>query len=482
LVFRPGKEYYFYGEDGKMTENKLGTMPINKLLINMSLPIMISMLVQALYNVVDSIFVAQINENALTAVSLAFPVQNLMIAIAVGTGVGTNALLSRSLGEKRINKANDVAVNSIFLGILSFGVFFVAGLFFSRFYFATQTSDIEIIEFGVSYLTIICIGSIGKFTQIVYERLLQATGKSFYTMITQGTGAILNIILDPILIFGYFGMPKMGVAGAAIATVIGQVVAAILAIYFNHKVNKELNLSLKGFRPNLDVIKRIYSVGVPSIIMQSITSVTTYGLNNILIAFSSTATAVFGVYFKLQSFVFMPVFGLNNGMVPIIAYNYGAKQGRRVSETIRYSMVYAVCIMFVGLVLLQLFPGELLSLFNASGDMLGIGIPALRIISLSYIFAGACIVASSVYQAFGNGMLSLLTAISRQLVVLLPVAYGLSLLGNVNLIWWSYPIAEIASVVLNIVFLRNIYREKISQLDRETDAPRGRGTVLCPDK
>ncbi|NLP17963.1 MAG: MATE family efflux transporter, partial [Firmicutes bacterium] len=395
-------------------------MPIGQLLINMSLPIMISMLVQALYNIVDSIFVAQINENALTAVSLAFPVQNLMISIAVGTGVGSNALLSRTLGEGNYKKANDVATNSIFLGLLSFAVFFILGLIFSRCYYVSQTGDAQIIAYGVSYLTIVCIGSIGKFTQIVFERLLQATGKTFYTMITQGTGAIINIILDPILIFGLFGLPKMGVAGAAIATVIGQVVAAILAIFFNFKVNKELNLNIRSFRPHRGIIGEIYKVGVPSIVMRSITSVTTYGINNILINFTTTATAVFGVYYKLQSFVLMPIFGLNNGMVPIIAYNYGAKDGKRVTETIRLSIIYAFGIMILGIVLMQVFPGKALALFNASEDMLAIGIPALRIISLNFVFAGFCIVASSVYQAFGNGLLSLITAVSRQLLVLLP--------------------------------------------------------------
>ncbi len=448
-----------------MEENKLGVMPIGQLLINMSLPIMISMLVQALYNIVDSIFVAQINENALTAVSLAFPVQNLMISIAVGTGVGSNALLSRTLGEGNYKKANDVATNSIFLGLLSFAVFFILGLIFSRCYYVSQTGDAQIIAYGVSYLTIVCIGSIGKFTQIVFERLLQATGKTFYTMITQGTGAIINIILDPILIFGLFGLPKMGVAGAAIATVIGQVVAAILAIFFNFKVNKELNLNIRSFRPHRGIIGEIYKVGVPSIVMRSITSVTTYGINNILINFTTTATAVFGVYYKLQSFVLMPIFGLNNGMVPIIAYNYGAKDGKRVTETIRLSIIYAFGIMILGIVLMQVFPGKALALFNASEDMLAIGIPALRIISLNFVFAGFCIVASSVYQAFGNGLLSLITAVSRQLLVLLPVAYGLSLFRNVNLIWWSFPIAEVVSVALNVVFLKNIYREKILQME-----------------
>ena len=442
-------------------ENKMGTMPIKKLLINMSLPIMISMLVQALYNVVDSIFVAQISENALTAVSLAFPVQNLMIAIAVGTGVGTNALLSRALGEKDFKKVNDLASNAVLLGVFSYVVFSILGLLFSKAYFRFQTNDAQIIEYGVAYLSIICIGSIGKFLQIVFERLLQSTGKTIYTMITQSTGAIINIILDPILIFGLFGMPRMGTAGAAIATVIGQIVAAILAIIFNLKVNKEIEINMKGFKPNLEIIKSIYAIGIPSIIMMSITSVTTYGLNNILKKFSSTAIAVLGVYFKLQSFIFMPVFGLTNGMVPIIAYNYGAREKERLIETIKLSMLYGLGIMTFGIVMIQLFPEKILALFNASKNMLSIGVPALRIISLGYLFAGFSIVASSVYQALGNGVLSLTNAISRQLVVLLPAAYLLSLLGNVNRIWWSFPIAEIMSLVLSIIFLRYIYNQKI---------------------
>ncbi|NLJ99312.1 MAG: MATE family efflux transporter [Tissierellia bacterium] len=443
----------------------MGTMPIKKLLINMSLPIMISMLVQALYNVVDSIFVAQISENALTAVSLAFPVQNLMIAIAVGTGVGTNALLSRALGEKDFKKVNDLASNAVLLGVFSYVVFSILGLLFSKAYFRFQTNDAQIIEYGVAYLSIICIGSIGKFLQIVFERLLQSTGKTIYTMITQSTGAIINIILDPILIFGLFGMPRMGTAGAAIATVIGQIVAAILAIIFNLKVNKEIEINMKGFKPNLEIIKSIYAIGIPSIIMMSITSVTTYGLNNILKKFSSTAIAVLGVYFKLQSFIFMPVFGLTNGMVPIIAYNYGAREKERLIETIKLSMLYGLGIMTFGIVMIQLFPEKILALFNASKNMLSIGVPALRIISLGYLFAGFSIVASSVYQALGNGVLSLTNAISRQLVVLLPAAYLLSLLGNVNRIWWSFPIAEIMSLVLSIIFLRYIYNQKILPIE-----------------
>lgn len=453
-----------------LEENKMGVMPIKKLLISMSLPIMVSMLIQALYNVVDSIFVAQINENALTAVSLAFPIQNLIIAIAVGTGVGINSLLSRSLGEKNFKKANFTASNGVLLGVLSYTIFLVFGLFFSRLYFTSQTNDQQIIDYGVTYLSIISIGSLGTFLQIVYERLLQSTGKTFHTMITQGTGAIINIILDPILIFGWFGMPKMGIAGAALATIIGQIIAALLSIYFNRKVNKEIEVQVKGFKPNMGIIKEIYAVGIPSILMMSITSITTYAINNILIKFSSTATAVYGIYFKVQSFVFMPVFGLNNGMVPILAYNFGARKKSRLMETIKLSTIYAVIIMTLGLIAIQLVPDKILSLFNASENMLDIGIPALRIISLGYIFAAVSIVLSSVYQAFGNGMLSLINSISRQLVVLLPAAYFLSLTGNVNRIWWSYPIAEIVSLVLSIVFLKYIYDQKIAlMVDEDID-------------
>ncbi|HLR21277.1 MAG TPA: MATE family efflux transporter [Tissierellaceae bacterium] len=448
----------------QVEENKMGTMPIKKLLINMSLPIMISMLIQALYNIVDSIFVSRISENALTAVSLAFPMQNLMIAIAVGTGVGINAILSRSLGAKNFKRANNIASNGVLLGVLSYVVFLIFGSFFSKYYFLTQTNDPQIIEYGTTYLRIISMASIGLFIQITFERLLQSTGKTIYTMVMQGLGAIINIILDPILIFGLFGMPKMGVAGAAWATVIGQIVAGILGVIFNSKVNHEINMDIKNFKPKLNIIKDIYIVGIPSMVMLSITSVTIYGINNILIKLSATATAVFGIYFKLQSFVFMPVFGLNNGMVPIIAYNYGAQDKERVTKTIRLSIIYAFGIMIIGLSMIQLFPDKILSLFNASEDMLNIGIPALRIISLSYIFAGVTIVASSVYQALGNGMLSLITSATRQLIVLLPVAYWLSLSGNVNLIWWSYPIAEGVALVLSIIALKYVYEKNIEPI------------------
>ncbi len=448
----------------RMPENKMGTMPVNSLLISMSLPMVISMLVQALYNVVDSIFVSRISENALTAVSLAFPIQSLMIAIGAGTGVGVNALLSRSLGEKDYKKVNASAMNGIFLALISFIVFMILGFTIVTPFYQGQTSDAEIIKYGIEYLTIICTCSFGIYTQFIFERLLQSTGKTFYTMVTQGTGAIINIILDPILIFGLLGAPKMGVAGAAVATVIGQIVAGILAIIINLTKNDEVKLQIKGFKPSLHTIGQIYAVGIPSIIMQSIGSIMVYGMNKILMAFSSTATAVFGVYFKLQSFIFMPVFGLNNGMVPIIAYNYGAQKKSRLIKTLKLSILYSVLIMAVGVVIFQLFPDRLFMLFDASEHMLSMGIPALRIISIHFILAGFCIICSSSFQALGNGIYSMIISICRQLVVLLPAAYLLSRLGNVNFVWWAFPIAEGMSLLLNVLFLININKKILSKM------------------
>ena len=361
-----------------MQENKMGTMPIDKLIISMSLPIMISMLVQALYNIVDSIFVAQISENALTAVSMAFPIQNLMIAVGVGTAVGVNALLARSLGERDFDKVNKIAENAVFLVLLSYLLFLIIGLFFAEPFFRSQTDIEEIVLYGKQYLTVCCCLSFGCFTQLMFERMLQATGKTVYTMITQTTGAVINIILDPILIFGLFGFPKMGITGAAAATVIGQMIAAVLAVFINQTRNKEIQLSLKGFHPDGTIIGQIYAIGVPSIVMQAIGSVMNYGMNRILISFSSTATAVFGVYFKLQSFVFMPAFGLNNGVIPVMAYNYGAGSRERVVKTLRHTVTYAVCIMAVGLLIFQLFPTQLLKMFSASDTMLSLGSSSQR--------------------------------------------------------------------------------------------------------
>ena len=440
-------------------------MPVPKLLITMSLPMIISMLVQALYNVVDSVFVAQINEEALTAVSLAFPVQNLMIAIAAGTGVGINALLSRNLGEKNLEGANAAAKNGIFLGMISYIVMAVIGLAGSHFFFTVQTKDPVIVRYGTQYMLIITVVSVGIFMQITFERLLQSTGKTIYNMITQGTGAIINIVLDPILIFGMFGLPRMEVAGAALATVIRQLVAVCMSLYFNCKKNTELDLNMRTFRPNKTIIATIYKVGVPSIIMQSIGSVMVFGMNKILLIFSSTAAAVFGVYFKLQSFIFMPIFGLNNGMIPIIAYNYGAKNRERIMATIKMSVLIAVGIMLVGLVVFQIFPVQLLEIFDASENMLGIGVPALRIISLSFIFAGYIIIIISVFQALGNGVYSLMVSVIRQLFVILPVAYLFARVFGLSRVWWAIPIAEIVAVTVTTLMFRRIIRLKIKPLE-----------------
>ncbi|MEJ8733538.1 MATE family efflux transporter [Mediterraneibacter sp. ICN-202921] len=445
-------------------ENKMGVMPVPKLLISMSLPMIISMLVQALYNIIDSMFVAQLSEDALTAVSLAFPVQNLMIAIATGTGVGINALLSRNLGEKHFEEADLAARNGIFLGFISFICIAVFGTVGSRFFFAAQTDNAVIVDYGTQYMLVITIMSFGIFLEITLERLLQATGKTFYTMITQGTGAVINIILDPILIFGLFGFPRLEVAGAALATVFGQIVAMFLALLFNCRKNTELNLNMRKFRPDKRIISIIYKVGVPSIIMQSISSIMVFGMNKILMPFSSTATAVFGVYFKLQSFIFMPVFGLNNGMIPIIAYNYGARNRKRILSTMRLSIYIAVSIMLVGLLIFQLLPGSLLKLFDASQHMIEIGIPALRIISLSFLFAGYCIIMGSVFQALGNGVYSLIISVARQLLVILPVAYIFSKIWGLNAVWLAIPIAEIASVVLSTLLFKRINRLKLKPL------------------
>lgn len=445
-------------------ENKMGVMSVNKLLMAMSLPMVISMVIQALYNVVDSMFVAQINENALTAVSLAFPVQNLMIAIITGTGVGINALLSRNLGEKNRMAANKTANNGIFLAGISYLGFALAGGLFSGFFFRMQTTINAIVDYGTTYLLICTIGSFGIFGELTFEKLLQSTGKTFYTMLTQGAGAIINIVFDPIFIFGYFGFPAMGVAGAALATVLGQIIAMLLAIYFNITKNDEIQMQLKKFRPDSKTIKGIYGVGIPSIFMGSVASVMTFGMNRILIGFTPTATAVFGVYFKLQSFIFMPTFGLNNGMIPIVAYNYGARKKERITKTIKLSIAYAIGIMLVGFITFQLFSHQLLTLFSASDHMQEIGGHALRIISISFLFAGFCIIAGSVFQALGNGVLSLIVSIARQLVVLLPAAFILAKTGGLHSVWWAFPIAEIASMVLSLVFLKFIYQQKIKYL------------------
>ena len=445
-------------------ENKMGTMPVNKLLVTMSLPMVISMIVQALYNIVDSIFVSRLSEDALTAVSMAFPMQNLMICVAVGTGVGINAMLSRALGEKKFEAANKTAENGIFIEVLGYVLFLLIGIFVTKPFFLAQAGAGDIANMGIEYTRICLLMSFGIFMQIGFERILQSTGRTIFTMITQSTGAIINIILDPILIFGLFGMPKMGVAGAAIATVTGQICAAILAITFNLTKNPDVHISFKGFKPQIIFVKNILSVGIPSIIMSSVGSAMTFGMNKILITFSSTAVAVFGVYFKLNSFVFMPVFGLNNGMVPIVSYNYGAQNKKRLTKTIKLAIMYAVCIMFIGIMLFQFIPDVLLRLFDASDHMLEIGIPALRVISLSFAFAGICIVISSSLQALGHGFLSMMISITRQLIILLPSAYILAKFGGIHAVWWSFNIAEIASLTLSLLFFKHMYNKIIKHL------------------
>ncbi len=437
---------------------------MGRLILSMSVPMILSMLVQALYNVVDSVFVARYSQDALAALSYSFPAQNLMIGTATGTGVGVNALLSKSLGEKNFDKANKTAANGILLAMFGSVLFFLFGLFFAEPFITFQTKTPSIIAEGRTYLSIVTMLSFGIFGEIMFERLMQSTGKTIYTMFTQGIGAIINIILDPIMIFGLLGCPQMGVAGAAYATVIGQIVAFVLGIVFNHKYNPEVRLYAKNFKPDFGIIGRIYAVGIPSIIMVGIGSVMTTAMNKILNGFSDVAASVFGVYFKLQSFAFMPVFGLNNGVIPVIAYNYGAQKRKRMLHAVRLGCIIATCFMGIGLLLMQCIPAELFALFDAGEDMLAIGVPALRIISISFVFAGVCIALSSVFQALGKGIYSMCISFARQLVVLVPAAYLLSLSGNVNAVWWSFPIAEIASIAVSLLLFRHVYKTIIAKI------------------
>ena len=454
-------------EQQMKTENKMGYMPEGKLLLNMSLPMMLSMLVQAMYNIVDSIFVSRISEDALTAVSLAFPLQSLMIAIAAGTGVGVNALISRALGEKRQDKVDQVASNGLFVYALSYIAVAILGILVVRPFYTMQTGvgQENILELGVTYLSIVMVFSFGLFAQFIFERMLQATGRTVFTMISQMVGAIINIILDPILIFGLFGFPKLGIAGAAVATVAGQIIAAIIGCIYNMKKNPDVHVSFKGFRPNGKIIGEIYMIGVPSIIMQSIGSVMTTGMNLILMGRSSTSAAVFGVYFKLQSFFFMPVFGLNNGLIPIISYNYGARNKKRMINTMKYGYMVALFFLLLGFAAFELIPKQLLLLFDASIDMLAIGIPALRIIGIHFLIAWFCIVTGTLFQAVGSAVYSMYVSLARQLVVLLPAAYILAKLGGLAWIWWSFPIAEVMSMAITLVCLRLTMKKKLSLLD-----------------
>mgnify|MGYP002622493919 CR=1 FL=1 len=449
----------------EVRENKMGVMDVKPLIVSMSLPMMISMLVQALYNVVDSIFVAQVDEAALAAVTFAFPLQNLMIAVASGTGVGINALLSRSLGAKKFDRADSAANAGILLAFCSFLVFLVIGLFGTEPFIGSQTGDTVIRQYGQDYLSIVCIFSLGLFLQVTGERLLQSTGKTIFSMVSQLTGAVVNIIMDPLLIFGLFGFPKLGVAGAAIATVAGQSVAGILALILNIRFNKEIHLSFRRIiKPEGSTVKEIYQVGVPSILMMSIGSIMTYLMNQILAGFSTTATAVFGVYFRLQSFFFMPIFGLNSGLIPVLAYNYGAAKRERIEEALRFSLVLAVSIMTVGTLVFETVPELLLSMFSASDEMMEIGVPALRIIAIHFPVAGCAIILGSVFQAFSKSSYSLIVSLGRQIVVLIPAAWLLSLTGNVNNVWWSFLIAEGVSLVLTLVMFSRIKRFILDKL------------------
>ena len=451
-------------ENQLVKENKMGVMPVNRLLLSMAVPMMISMLVQALYNVVDSVFVSRISENALTAVSLAFPMQNLLISFAVGFGVGINALMSRALGEKDPEHASRIAVSGMVLEAASYVIFLVLGLFFTETFMRAQISSevpaadaAEIIGYGVDYLRIVLIFSFGVFIEITFERILQSTGRTTLSMITQLIGAVLNIIFDPILIFGLLGFPKLGIAGAAWATVGGQIVAAIVAFFINKHKNTEITLS--GAKPSWVSIAAISKISIPSIVMSSISSVMTFFMNRILTTFVATAATVFGAYFKLQSFVFMPVFGLNNGMVPIIGYNYGARKPERIHKTIKLGMLYATVIMAVGFAVFQIFPKELLLFFDASQNMLDIGIPALRIVSCCFLLAGVNVICSSACQAFGYGMYSLYISAARQLLVLVPVAYLMSLTGELGNVWLSFPIAELIAIAICVPLLLHVLKK-----------------------
>ena len=445
----------------KRPENKMGTMPINKLIINMSLPLITSMFVQAFYNIVDSLFVARINEGALTAVSMSFPAQNLMISAGVGVGVGITALIARYLGAHDEKGITRVVHNGIFLGILNSILFALFGIFLAKFYFEFQKASGIIETYGIQYLSICSIFAFSIIMEITFERMLIASGKTIYTMITQSTGAIINIIFDPIFIFGLFGFPKMGIVGAAVATIFGQTVAMFMALYFNVIKNHEVRISIKKFAVDFKTIVNIYEIGFPSIVMQSAASFMIFQLNNLLASFSTTATAVLGVYFKLQSFVILPVFGLNNSVISIVSYNYGAGKIKRLLKTVKVANIYAFSIMLAGFVLCQILPVQILKIFDASDNMLAIGVPALRIISFSFLIAPFSIVSSGTFQALGKGTFSLIISLIRQLIVILPLSYLLSRIMGMKGVWVAFPIAEIVAGILTIIYLRKLYKNEI---------------------
>lgn len=447
-----------------LQENKMGVMPVGKLLVNMALPMIISMLVQALYNIVDSVYVSQVSESAVTALSLAFPVQNMQIGFAVGVGVGVNALLSQSLGRKDQESVNWAAGQGVFLALVATGLFMLFGFFGVRPYYTMQSTVAETVEGGIAYTSICCIFTVGVFIQVLCERLLQATGRAMQTMILQGTGAIINIILDPVFIHGWWGMPKMGVAGAAVATVIGQCTGAVLGIYLNLRHNPEVQLRVKFMKPNWKVIAPILEVGIPSVVMNGIGSVMNFGMNQILQGFNEVATGVFGIYYKLQSLFFMPLFGINNATISILAYNYGARKPKRIVHTLKLATAVAVCIMLVGLAVFLLFPQALLGIFNPTEEFLAIGVKALRILCLPFPVAAICISLGASFQALGKGSYSTIVSLCRQLIVLLPVAYLLSLTGSVDNVWWSFPIAEVMSALVTGLLFAKLYRQKVKPL------------------
>lgn len=447
-----------------MKENKMGTMEVRRLILTMSLPIMISMLVQALYNIVDSMFVARVSEAALAAVSLCYPIQMIMVAVACGTGVGINALLSRYLGEKKQEKASQVAMHGLFCAICNWLVFAVIGLFFSEAFLRLFSDDVQIIMMGISYMQICTICSFGVFVQITYERIMQSTGNTIYNMVIQGVGALINIILDPIFIFGLGPVPALGTAGAAIATVIGQIVAMFLGIIITQKKIREIQLSVRGFHLDGMIMKVMYRIAIPAILMQSIMSFMTVMMNMILAPFSEMAVSVFSIYYKLQQFVFMAVLGMNNALIPILSYNYGANQMERIREGIRFALWMSCVIMAIGTVVFQLLPTQLLYLFDAKEAMLSIGIPALRTISVSFVFAGISMVLCSVFQALGSPNHSLLVTLLRQMVILLPLAYGFSSAFGLDMCWWSFPITEVLCALLSLYLLRSVQKRVLLQL------------------
>lgn len=453
----------------EVKENKMGTMPIGKLLATMSGPAILSMLINSLYNIVDSIFVAQVGEKALTAVSIVFPIQMLLVAMGVGTGVGINSLISRRLGAKRFDEANDAASCGIKLGVLNWVLFAVFGLFFSRTFMEVFSADATVIQYGVDYLQIITIFSVFTMTAMITEKIFQSTGNMIVPMITMIVGAVVNIALDPILIFGWLGMPKMGVAGAAAATVIAQAVGCILGLIIlitkDHAVHVKV-FSL-DFKPR--TVKEIYAVGAPSIIMQALGSVMLFGMNAILASFSGTAVAVLGVYGKLQSFVFMPSFGVNQGALPIMGYNYGAKNKERMMKCFKVATIAAIAIMTVGLVIFQTIPGVLLKMFNASENMYSIGIDALRSISWCFIPAGFGIVAAGLFQATGHGMMSMWGSMIRQFAGILPLAFIFGKIAGLKMVWMAFPMAEIIGVVYYALVLRYVYNKSFKNLGSENN-------------